>query len=194
MSDSVRPHRRQPTRLPRPWDSPGKNTGVVAISLSNVWKWRLRVKSLSCVRLFATPWTAAYQAPPPLGFSRQEYWSGLPLDQGSNPGSLHWKLGVLATEPPGNSLSPPFHFLTSQTNWPACCNSSVPLLPYHRESEALKAKTLWMNESPTSPAPKNDYSALSPNWNLAMQRIYNSSTKICFVEESVSLISIDPAP
>ena len=36
-------------------------------------------KSLSCARLFLTPWTAAYQAPPPMGFSRQEYWSGLPL-------------------------------------------------------------------------------------------------------------------
>ena len=37
------------------------------------------MKSLSNVRLFATPWTAAYQAPPPIGFSRQEYWSGVPL-------------------------------------------------------------------------------------------------------------------
>ena len=39
----------------------------------------MKVKSLSCVQLFATPWTAAYQAPPSMGFSRQEYWSGLPL-------------------------------------------------------------------------------------------------------------------
>ena len=51
----------------------------VAISFSNAWKWRVKVKSLSHVRLLATPWTAAYQAPPPMGFSRQEYWSGLPL-------------------------------------------------------------------------------------------------------------------
>ena len=51
----------------------------VAISFSNAWKWKGKVKSLSCVRLFATPWTAAYQAPPSVGFSRQEYWSGLPL-------------------------------------------------------------------------------------------------------------------
>ena len=51
----------------------------VAISFSNAWKWKVKVKSLSCVRLFATPWTAAYQAPPPMGFFRQEYWSGLPL-------------------------------------------------------------------------------------------------------------------
>ena len=51
----------------------------VAISFSNAWKWKLKVKSLSCVRLFAIPWPAAYQAPPPMGFSRQEYWSGVPL-------------------------------------------------------------------------------------------------------------------
>ena len=51
----------------------------VVISFSNAWKWKVKVKSLSCVRLFATPWTAAYQAPPSMGFSKQEYWSGLPL-------------------------------------------------------------------------------------------------------------------
>ena len=50
-----------------------------AIAFSNAWKWKVKVKSLSCVRLFATPWTAAHQAPPSMGFSRQEYWSGVPL-------------------------------------------------------------------------------------------------------------------
>ena len=51
----------------------------VAISFSNAWKWKVKVKSLSRVRLLATPWPAAYQALPSTGFSRQEYWSGLPL-------------------------------------------------------------------------------------------------------------------
>ena len=51
----------------------------VAISFSNVCKWKVKVKSLSRVWLLPTPWTAAYQAPPSMGFSRQEYWSGLPL-------------------------------------------------------------------------------------------------------------------
>ena len=51
----------------------------VAISFSNAWKWKVKVKSLSCVQLLATPWTTAYQAPPSMGFSRQEYWSGVPL-------------------------------------------------------------------------------------------------------------------
>ena len=51
----------------------------VAISFSNAWKWKVKVKSLVRVRLLVTPWTAAYQAPQSMGFSRQEYWSGLPL-------------------------------------------------------------------------------------------------------------------
>ena len=51
----------------------------VAICFSNAWKWKVKVKSLSRVRLFETAWTAAYQALPSVGFSRQEYWSGLPL-------------------------------------------------------------------------------------------------------------------
>ena len=152
----MRPHRQQPTGLPCPWDSPGKNTGVgchfllqcmevknesevaqfsptlsdamdcsppgssvhgilvdakslqscltlwnpidgrppgspvpgilqartlewVAISFSNAWKWKVKVPLLRCLRLLATPWTAAHQAPPSMGFSRQEYWSGVPL-------------------------------------------------------------------------------------------------------------------
>ena len=50
-----------------------------AISFSNAWKWKMKVKSLSHVQLLVTPWTAAYQAPPSMGFSRQEYWSGVPL-------------------------------------------------------------------------------------------------------------------
>ena len=51
----------------------------VAISFSNAWKWKVKVKSLSRVWLFMTPWTAAHQAPLSMGFSRQEYWGGLPL-------------------------------------------------------------------------------------------------------------------
>ena len=51
----------------------------VAISFSSAWKWKVKGKSLSRVRLLATPWTAAYQAPPSMGFSRQQYWSGVPL-------------------------------------------------------------------------------------------------------------------
>ena len=51
----------------------------VAISFYNAWKWKVKVKSLIHVWLLATPWTAAYRAPPSMGFSKQEYWSGVPL-------------------------------------------------------------------------------------------------------------------
>ena len=80
MSDSVRPHRRQPNRLPHPWGSPGKNTGVGCHFPLQCMKVKSeREVAQSCVRLLATPWTAAQQAPPSMGFSRQEYWSGVPL-------------------------------------------------------------------------------------------------------------------
>jgi len=58
----------------------------VAISFSNAWKWKVKMKSLSRVPLLATPWTSAHQAPPSIGFSRQEYWSGVPLP------SLKWEI------------------------------------------------------------------------------------------------------
>ena len=51
----------------------------VAISFSNAWKWKVKVKSFSRIRLLLAPWTVAYQAPRSMEFSRQEYWSGVPL-------------------------------------------------------------------------------------------------------------------
>ena len=65
VSDSVRPHRQQPTGLPHPWDSPGKNTGVGCHFLLQCMK----VKSEVARRLFATPWTAAFQTPPSRDFA-----------------------------------------------------------------------------------------------------------------------------
>ena len=71
----------------------------VAISFSNAWKWKAKVKLLSHVRLLATPWTAAYQAPLPMGFSRQEYWSGVPLPSLQYPLEIHYfKLEVWILE------------------------------------------------------------------------------------------------
>jgi len=79
VSDSVQPHRWQPTRLPAPGILQARTLEWVAISFSNAWEWKVKGKSLSRVRPSATPWTAAFQVPPPMGFSRQEYWSGVPL-------------------------------------------------------------------------------------------------------------------
>ena len=68
-----------PPGSPIPGILQAKTLEWFTISFSNARKWKVKVKSLSHVRLLATPWTAVYQAPPSIGFSRQEYWSGLPL-------------------------------------------------------------------------------------------------------------------
>ena len=68
-----------PPGSPVPGILQARTLAWVAISFSNTWKWKVKVKLLSRVRLSATPWTAAYQAPPSMGFSRQEYWSEVPL-------------------------------------------------------------------------------------------------------------------
>ena len=70
----------------------------VAISFSSTWKWKVKVKSLSRVWLLVTPWAAAYQASPSVGFSRQEYWSWLPLPS-PRLGNSSYNLGLqLANE------------------------------------------------------------------------------------------------
>ena len=76
-----------PSGSPIPGILQARTLDWVAISFSNAWKWKVKVKSFSHVQLFATPWTAAYQAPPSMGFSRQEYWSGVPLP------SPYWSSG-----------------------------------------------------------------------------------------------------
>ena len=82
----------------------------VAISFSSAWKWKVKVKSLSRVQLFTTPWTAAYQAPPPMGFSRQEYWNG-----------------VLFLNPPWNSL---WSLQVYSVSFPPLNTSFMPLVGY----------------------------------------------------------------
>ena len=75
----MQPHRRQPTRLPRLWDSPGKYTGVGCHFFLQCMKVKSESQvSQSCPSL-SDAWSAAFQAPPSMGFSRQEYWSGVPL-------------------------------------------------------------------------------------------------------------------
>ena len=83
-----------------------------AISFSNAWKWKVKVKSLRRVWLFVTPWTAAHQAPPPMGFSRQEYWSG---------GAIPFQFSSV-------------HFSSVAQLCPTLCgpmNRSTPRLPVH---------------------------------------------------------------
>ena len=77
----------------------------VAISFSHAWQWKVKVKSLSCVQLVATPWIAAYQSPPSMGFSRQEYWSGMPSLDTTNQGFLFY------SETCFNSIALDAHFI-----------------------------------------------------------------------------------
>ena len=79
VSDSVQPHRWQPTRLRLPWDSPSRNTGVGCHFLLQYMTVKSESEVAQSCPTLRIPWTAAYQAPPSMGFSRQEYWSGLPL-------------------------------------------------------------------------------------------------------------------
>ena len=72
----------------------------VTILISNAWMWKVKVKSLSRVRPSATPWTAAFRAPPSMGFSRQEYWSGMPLPSLSSYW-IRFKSNRSKTEPDG---------------------------------------------------------------------------------------------
>ena len=78
----------------------------VAISFSNAWKWKVKVKSLSRVRLLATPWTAAHQAPPSMGFSRQENWSGVPLPSPTRKGRFY-QISLFSNLPGSCRPSPP---------------------------------------------------------------------------------------
>jgi len=88
-----------------PIDS-SKNTGV-GFHFSNAWKWKVILKSLNRVRPLVTPWTAAHQAPPSMGFSRQEHWSGLPL-----PSPMHesekwkWSCSVVSDPQQPHGLQP----------------------------------------------------------------------------------------
>ena len=75
VSDSVRPHRWQPTRLSHPWDSPRKNNGVGGHFLLQCMKVKSDSEVAQSCPTLCDPWTVSYQAPPYMGFSRQEYWS-----------------------------------------------------------------------------------------------------------------------
>ena len=113
VSDSVDPIESSPPGSPVPGILQARPLEWVAISFSNAWKWKVKVKSLSRVRLLVTPWTAVYQAPPSMGSSRQKYWSGLCFllqaifsTQGSNLSLLHWQADSL---PPNHHGSPTQH-------------------------------------------------------------------------------------
>ena len=79
VSDSVRPHRRQPIRLPRPWDSPSKNTGVGCHFLLQCMKVKSEREVTQSYPTLSDPMDCSPPGSSAMGFSRQEYWSGVPL-------------------------------------------------------------------------------------------------------------------
>ena len=84
MSHSARPHRRQPTRLPGPWDSPGKNTGVGCHFLLQCMKMKSESKVAQSCPTLRDPMDCSLPGSSILGFSRQEYWSGLCREHKNN--------------------------------------------------------------------------------------------------------------
>ena len=102
----------------------------VAISFSNAWKWKVKVKSLSHVRLLVTSWIVAYQGPPPMGFSRQEYWSGLPL-----PSPMNLKVSAILVD----CIQPwRMDWVQSQTDW----KTKLPL-PHTSSAKLDMLLTSW---------------------------------------------------
>ena len=102
----------------------------VAIVFSNAWKWKVKGKSLSCARLFVTPWTAAYQASPSMGFSRQEYLSGVPLPSPA----LETRSGKLRYSQRHDPMKPVGESFASCSFWwfdGNICSSFTPILSYH---------------------------------------------------------------
>ena len=108
----------------------------VAISFSNAWKWKVKVKSLSCVRPSATPWTAAYQAPLSMGFSRQEYWSGVPL-----PSPRHWVCMALNYPPQYLVLT---HFISINKHWAPSWGCWSLSLVSGQWSQWLRLRQVWV--------------------------------------------------
>ena len=112
------------------------------------------VKSLSHVRLFAAPWTIAYQAPPSMEFSRQEYWSGLPFpspedlpNPGMEPGSPAFQADTLLSEPPGKSLEVYASFLfQSLTD-----NRDIKLRGNNKAELGLRRRHIWFTAAPSLP-------------------------------------------
>ena len=100
--------RRERGRERRETDGNGSSVLLLTNSCPEIHSQAVKVKSLSRVRLFVTPWTVAYQAPPSMGFSRQEYWSGVPFpspgdlpDPGIEPRSPTLQANALTSDPPG---------------------------------------------------------------------------------------------
>ena len=140
----------------------------VAISFSNAWKRKVKVKSLSRVQLLATPWTAAYQAPLSMGFSRQEYWSGMPLPfpLTTNGKMVSQSLSLCFTE---RIYCFPFFFFFSSLLWAfphIICSLKSKFTGLHSEGiHNYFPAFLWLLK-----ACQNINAMLSPDLNLGIEK------------------------
>ena len=166
MSDSVRHHRRQPNRFPRPWDSPGNNTGVGCHSLLQCLKVKSESEVAQSCLTPSDPWTAAYQAPPSMGFSRQEYWSGVPLPSlgatfSHKPGKLRIKKTYFRTSPMAQWIGICLLMQGTQVRslaWgdPTYCGAAKPMHQNYQSLRALeprlcskRSRAVQLESSPT---------------------------------------------
>ena len=132
---------------PVPVPAPPVPSAVGACTILHCQLVKVKVTSLSCVLLFSTPWTAAYQDPLSMGFSRQEYWCGLPLpspgdlpDPGIEPGSLTLQADTLPSESPGK---PFFQLIFSLALFSAYFQFSCPFLP--KNGAPFPHSPFWVN-------------------------------------------------
>ena len=134
-----------PPGFPVPGILQARTLEWVAISFSNAWKGKMKVKSLSSVRLSATPWTAAHQVPPSMGFSRQEYWSGSPLPYIYFPILYGFFLPHLPSFLPSSypSTYPSIH--------PPTQSASLPAILYQpSRGKKLSWVTIWLTQKMSS--------------------------------------------
>ena len=133
VSDSVWPQRRQPTRLPRPWDSPGKNPGVGCHFLLQCMKVKSESEVVQSCLTLHDPMDCSLPGSPSMGFSRQEYWSGVPLpsprgwlSSQKNPEGKGFPGGPMFNNPPSNAGNMIWSLVWKDLT---CCGADMPM--YH---------------------------------------------------------------
>ena len=150
----------------------------VAISFSNAWNWKVKVKLLSCVQLFTTPWTAAHQAPPSMGVSRQEYWSGVPLPSISLVYRLYLNYLNL------NQYLSSVQFNSVAQSCPTLCNPmnrSTPGLPVHYQlPEFTQTQVHQVGDAiqPSHPLSSPSPPAPNPSQHQSLFQWVNSSHEV----------------
>ena len=141
-----------------------------AISFSNAWKWKVKVKSLSRVRLLATPWTIVHQASESMGFSRQEYWIGVPL------ASPIWIISSVQFSSVTQSCP---------TLWDPMNHSTLGLSVHHQLPEFTQTHGHWVSDAiqPSHPLSSPSLPAPNPSQHQSLFQWVNSSYEVAKVLE-----------